>query len=285
MPASLATSLLRLPGIASTIGGSAVLRSRLGARSAAASRPPRSADDRHSCTAARQACDARRARTAAAPARGRHNALIAARPPRPPRPDRWRHVIDDRDRAVEPAHETRNPQRKGRAVDDDQRVRAASPARREPPAAMWLTIRGSRPGMAEKPMMAKSSIGNRLTRPGRGHFAAADAGEPQRFGWSVAAARASARRQAGRRILRQRPGKSPIRRTLVRTPGRLDVHRSVPSALTPMTKTLARSAAAAMRSGSATSVEPATTAKPAKPAPAAASTVGGPITGRSMRWS
>ena len=72
---------------------------------------------------------------------------------------------------------------------------------------------------------------------------------------------------------------------VVRTPGRLDLHRSVPSALTPMTKTLARSAAAAMRSGSATSVEPATTATPARPAPAAASTVGGPITGRSMRWS
>src|SRR4029079_8137710 len=72
---------------------------------------------------------------------------------------------------------------------------------------------------------------------------------------------------------------------LVRTPGRLVDHRSVPSALTPMTKTLARSAAAAMRSGSATRGQPATSAKPAKPAPAAASTVGGPITGRSMRWS
>jgi citrate synthase len=47
----------------------------------------RSADDRHSCTAARRACDARRARTAAAPARDRHRrSSPAPAPPARPRP-------------------------------------------------------------------------------------------------------------------------------------------------------------------------------------------------------
>ena len=150
--------------------------------------------------------------------------------------------------------------------------------------AIWLTIRGSRPGMAENPMIAKSSIGNRLTRPAA---AISRPPTPENHSGSLEHCRSARSSAAPSRS----PDSSAATRKIsnspdvVRTPGRLDLHRSVPSALTPMTKTLARSAVAAMRSGSATSVEPATTAKPAKPAPAAASTVGGPITGRSMRWS
>ena len=120
---------------------------------------------------------------------------------------------------------------------------------------------------------------------GRGHLAAADAREPQRFAGALPqrAHQRGAKPVAG--FLGSDQENLQFAGRLVRTPGRRDGHRSVPSALTPMTKILARSAAAAMRSGSATSVEPATTATPARPAPAAASTVGGPITGRSMRWS
>ena len=63
----------------------------------------------------------------------------------------------------------------------------------------------------------------------------------------VPAARASARRRAGRRIPRPRPGKSRPRRGARRRAGwRARAHGAVPSASTPMTKILARSAAAAI---------------------------------------
>ena len=132
-------------------------------------------------------------------------------------------------------------------------------------------------------MMAKSSIGSRLSSPAAAICAAADAGKSQRLGGALPQ-RAHQRRA------------EPVAGFLGRNEKYLELagrsarpaHRrssGVPSASTPMTNILARSAAAAMRSGSATIVEPATTAMPARPAAAAASTVGGPITGRSMRWS
>src|SRR5262249_28938851 len=61
-------------------------------------------------------------------------------------------------------------------------------------------------------------------------------------------------------------------------------HAFKPSA-TPMTKIFARSAAAARCDGSATTVVLAATAMPARRAAAAASTVPGPIVGRSRRLS
>ena len=102
------------------------------------------------------------------------------RPPRPPRPDRWRHVIDDRDRAVEPAHETRNPQRKGRAVDDDQRVGPPRQHGTNHPSHMAHNPRQpARNG--GKPDDRKVVHRQQADEAGRGHFAAADAREPQRF--------------------------------------------------------------------------------------------------------
>ena len=184
---------------------------RLRRRSDAASRPPRSADGRHSCTAARRAC------VHVGLERQQRQDVIdvaahRARAARPPGPDRGRDVVDDRDRAVEAMHEARDPERVGRAVDDHQRMRAVAPAPRARSRACGRRMRGSRRGIAEKPMIEKSSTGSRLVEPGRGHLAAADAGEPQRHGRAFAQRPHQRARRAGRRTPPPRPGKSRLRR-------------------------------------------------------------------------
>ena len=205
------------------------------------------------------------------------------RPPCPPRPDRWRHVIDDRDRAVEPVRVARDAKRKRRAVDNHQGMRVLRQDR--PNCLHHVPDDARQPSWdGSKTDDGKIADGKQAVETRGGHLGAADAGKPHR------------RRGTLPQRLHQR-GTEPIsgflggdqenlqfaRRQFSRRPGRCSGHRTVPSAPTPITKILAPSAAAAIRSGSATMVDPATTAIPARPAALTAPTVGGPITGRSMR--
>ena len=155
---------------------------------------------------------------------------------------------------------------------------------------MWRISRGSRRGMAAEAdhaeIVDRVEAGQSLGR----HLAAADAGELHRPGGTLAqrphqrcaepVAGFLGRDQenvqpAGRRLNGAAAAGGDAASVIDRA--RCRRRRS--------TKIPARSAAAASRSGSATSVEPATTAMPPRPAAATASTVGGPIAGRSMRRS
>ena len=174
------------PGSARTSGGSARAALAPRRRSGAIRRDARSADGRHRCRAARRAAHAPPARTAGWPARidiGAHG--VGA--PRPPGPYRRRDIIDDRDRRRAGAHAARDAVGEIRAVDDDQRIRARGDDG-VGGLANAAKIIGSRRGMALKPMIARSSIGNGLAIP-----AAAIARPPTPTRLSAPASRAGAR--------------------------------------------------------------------------------------------
>src|SRR5439155_5718701 len=137
-----------------------------------------------------------------------------------------------------------------------------------------------------------------------GHLAAADAGEAQRHAGALLqrAHQRAAEPVAGflhrdekdfelavaalRRLRIPISGcRAVFGRTVGGAHGAVAFGTAAPAASTPVTNSLARSATLAINSGSATMVEPATTATPASPAAAAPSMVCGPMVGRSMRWS
>ena len=166
-----------------------------------------------------------------------------ARPPGPPGPDRRRNIIEDGDRRRAGAHAPRDPVGEIRAIDDDQRVRARgddgvgslanAPQNHRQPA-----------GMALKPMMARSSIGNGLTIP-----AAAMARPPMPASFSAlpAAGNERANERGAKRVAGFFGGDEIDRQ---RSRPRCAVHRRA-SPPTPTKKILARSAAALTCAGSA----------------------------------
>src|SRR4029079_3456169 len=120
----------------------------------------------------------------------------------------------------------------------------------------------------------KIADGKQAVETRGGHLGAADAGNARGSGAPLA------------QRLHQRSTKSIsgflggdqenlqfARRQFSRRPGRCSGHRNLPSEPTPITKILATSGAAGIRSGSATMVDPATTAIPARPAALTAPTV------------
>ena len=123
MPARRRISFDRLPGSASTSGGSAKRRR---ASSAFGPQLAEALDERMADIAARRPAqlgmDGRLERQD-----GHHPIDVAAhsaRPARPPRPNRRRNVVDNRNRRRQTSHPARHPMGEIRAVDNDKRVRS-----------------------------------------------------------------------------------------------------------------------------------------------------------------
>ena len=158
-------------------GGAAVAAPRLLGVGPELRRPARRSDGRHSCRAGRRAGDARRARTAAAPAHDRHSAASSARARRPPGPDRRRDVVDDLERGIGAPRAARHPQRIAGAVDDDQRVRLLLADRAQRLRASAAISVGRRRGIGvnahDREIVGRMQAGEAFGR----HPAAADAGE------------------------------------------------------------------------------------------------------------
>ena len=177
--------------------------------------------------------------------------------PGPPRPDRRRDVIEDRDRRRAGAHPARDAVGEIRTVDDDQRIgRAATTA--SAVSRMRRKIIGSRRGIALTPDDRQLVDRERADDPRGRHGASADAGELQRAAAAARRARAPARRRAHRRIPPRRRDRSTA------AADRRVIHRAA-SSRTPTKKIFARSAAAMTLAGSAMMVLPAATATPGKP--------------------
>src|SRR5580704_17660652 len=195
----------------------------------------------------------------------------------PPRPDRGRHVIEDRDFGREPAHAARDAVGEIGTVDDHQCIRArgdhggrglANPAKNHRQPARDCRNAHDR----------KLVDGEWTDDASRRHGASADPVERQ----CAAVPRFERTNQRRAERIAGFFGGDDINRD--RSGLRLVSHRAA-SSPTPATKMLSPSAAAITSPASAMMVEPAATATPASPARATPSMVRGPIDGRSKRRS
>src|SRR5271170_2130734 len=192
--------------------------------------------------------------------------------PRAPRPYRRRDIVNDRDRRHLGAHPAGDAVGEIGAVDDDDRVRTGGDDRigRFPDSPQDHRQTPRNRADADNGEIVDRK---RTSDPGRRHGAAADAREVER-----GAAGHERPRQRGP----ERVAGFLRRNEMDRQRPRHAVHADFSSG-TPTKKMFARSAAAVSRSGSATIVAPAVTARPARPARATFSTVCGPMAGRSKR--
>src|SRR5580704_12710632 len=200
-----------------------------------------------------------------------------ARAAGPPRPDRGRDVIEDRDFGREPAHAAGDPMGEIGTIDDHQRIRSrgdhggrglANPAKNHRQPARDRRNTHDR----------KLVDGEWADNAGSRHGTSADAVERQ----CTAVARFERTSQCSAERIAGFFGSDDIKRK--RSGLRLAPHRAA-SSPTPATKIFSRSAAAMTSAASAMMVLPAATAMPASPARATPSMVRGPIEGRSKRRS
>ena len=211
-----------------------------------------------------------------------HIGAHGARAARPPGPHRGRDVVDDRNLRRRGAHLARHPMGEFGTVDDHQRRPGASRSRARPPCGSRRRIDRMRARIEAKPTTACSSIGNRLASPCSAIACPPTPSKRERLPGALA------------QRLHQR-GAEPVARLFGRDQEDLrDVaslrvggrgHAPAPAGVMPTTNTPRASASCATRCGSATIAAPATAARPARPARATASTVSGPMVGRSKRRS
>src|SRR4051812_27584417 len=194
------------------------------------------------------------------------------RPSRPPGPELWRDVIDDRDRRIARPHAAGDTVGEVGAVDDDERVRRG----------FGHGLRG----LADQPQDLRQLLHDRgeahdrelldrkqRLQPLARHGVAADAHELHAVAEPLAQHLHQGAAEPVAGFLRGDQEDLALGIATLHHAGR------------PMTKRYLASASAIIACGSATMVLPATTAMPASPAAATPSRVHGPIVGRSKRRS
>ena len=131
-------------------------------------------------------------------------AAHGARPARPPRPDRRRDVIHDRDGAVLLADAAGDPMGEIRRVDDDHHI---GPLIERSARRSGGCAQDHRQGLGDAGQADDGEIVDAKQRrqPFRRHLVAADAAKLDRLHRASPSAPASARRRAGRRIPRSQP--------------------------------------------------------------------------------
>src|SRR5579883_3002624 len=187
----------------------------------------------------------------------------------PPRPDRGRHIVDDRDGGPRRPHPPRDPVGEVRAVDDDQHVRPY----RDDALGRGADVAQDRGELARDRGEAddREVVGREKTRhPLRRHGAAADALEGDRHRRALPQ---GLDQRAGQAVPRLLPRDDEYLQWRAGALRRLLAHRVVSCDVTPTTMSPRWSASRTTWSACAMIVAPARTATPARPAAATRSTV------------
>src|SRR3984885_9117117 len=198
-----------------------------------------------------------------------------ARPARPPRPNRWRDVVNDRDRRIAGPHPAGDPMGKVRAIDDDENVglcaQHSGGGLPDQTQHFWKLFDDGRKA-DDRQLLDRKERFQPLAR----HRKTADALEPDGVAEPLT-----------EHLHQMCP--QPVagffccdQKNLARDAA---VCRARHQEGKPVTKSPAVSAASIMACGSATTVLPAMTARPARPAAAAPLTVCDPTVGKSKRKS